>query len=476
MMRGFVYADETDFQEEAGDEVYGLEIDAAYCEEADTETFEACDAPSEASSAHRCDVNTTAPGNVFARVYGTFDNTDVQSILDTINAYRLEACKNGYPDPRTPGRSLTMDDYVPIKWSYNLEEMAMIRAVEATYTLDHKTLTSADWYSHIYGVNTYAECLAWGYGSIIGGMGGWYSEKTAWVNQSGGVTGHYESMIDPSYTAFAVAGFCNTQCAEFSRSSYAPDQTKIDVSVYDSQIVPVSTNYITAHSVTFTNGSNRAFTGDRLNVQVGLTISCGKRQYGYPTAYLYPDNYRSDNNSVISFDAGTAVINSAGTCNLTLESNGISYSSEFLSFDHGWNKIGGQWFFVKDDLSYATGWFQTGGKWYFFDANGTMMTGWQLISGKWYYLKSGGEMVTGWQKIGGKWYYFTSGGQMVTGWKKIGNTWYYFESGGAMKTGWLKSGGKWYYFESSGAMLANTSRTIGGKTYRFNSSGVCTNP
>ena len=45
-----------------------------------------------------------------------------------------------------------------------------------------------------------------------------------------------------------------------------------------------------------------------------------------------------------------------------------------------------------------------------------------------------------------------------------------------MKTGWLKDSGKWYYLDSSGAMLANTSRIIGGKTYYFNGSGVCTNP
>ena len=45
-----------------------------------------------------------------------------------------------------------------------------------------------------------------------------------------------------------------------------------------------------------------------------------------------------------------------------------------------------------------------------------------------------------------------------------------------MKTGWLKDGGKWYYFTSDGAMVAGKSMKIGGKTYNFNSSGVCTNP
>lgn len=475
---GFVFADETEPSEvPEGDEVYGLDIDTVYNEDADIEEFEACEASNYASGAHRADDPDPGEGNVFARVYGTFDNTDVQTILNKINEYRWEACVNGYPDPRNTSRSLTEADYVPIKWSYYLEEMAMIRAVESTYTINHTTLTTRNWSSHYYGVSTSAENLAWGYGSIIGGIGGWYSEKNDWINQnSSAVTGHYTSMINPSNTYVSIAGFCNTQCAEFSRSTINLNQNKIDVSAYDSQIIPVSTSYITGSSVCFTNGSNSAFVGDRLSVQVNLTISCGKRQYGYPTSTLNPDVYRSDNESVISFDSGTAVVNSAGTCNITLESNGIGYSSQFLSFEHGWNKIDGNWFFVKDDMSYVTGWYQTGGKWYYFDASGIMMTGWQLISGKWYYLKSGGQMVTGWQKIGSKWYYFASGGEMITGWKKIGSTWYYFESSGAMKTGWLKSGGKWYYFESSGAMLANTSRTIGGKTYRFNSNGVCTNP
>lgn len=46
---------------------------------------------------------------------------------------------------------------------------------------------------------------------------------------------------------------------------------------------------------------------------------------------------------------------------------------------------------------------------------------------------------------------------------------------GKIVTGWLKINNYWYYFESSGAMVTGT-RTIGGRSYSFNSSGVCTNP
>ena len=44
-----------------------------------------------------------------------------------------------------------------------------------------------------------------------------------------------------------------------------------------------------------------------------------------------------------------------------------------------------------------------------------------------------------------------------------------------MATGWLLQGGVWYYLDASGAMVTG-SRTIGGKTYNFSSSGACLNP
>ena len=122
------------------------------------------------------------------------------------------------------------------------------------------------------------------------------------------------------------------------------------------------------------------------------------------------------------------------------------------------------------------GWDNKNGHWYYYDQSGNMKTGWLKVSGKWYYLDSSGIMITGWRSISGIWYYFESSGAMVTGWKKISNIWYYFDNSGAMKNGWQKINNIWYYFESSGAMLANTSKTIKGKTYRFDASGKCLNP
>lgn len=103
----------------------------------------------------------------------------------------------------------------------------------------------------------------------------------------------------------------------------------------------------------------------------------------------------------------------------------------------------------------------------------------------WYWFDSSGYMTTGWQKVSGKWYWMDSGGAAVTGWKKIGSYWYAFDSSCAKTTGWFKDGSTWYYLRTAtntpasgpeGAMLAGGTWTIGGKAYRFDSSGACLNP
>ena len=142
----------------------------------------------------------------------------------------------------------------------------------------------------------------------------------------------------------------------------------------------------------------------------------------------------------------------------------------------GWQKLSNIWYFFNTSGAMVTGWQKLGNTWYFFNTSGIMVTGWQKLSNTWYFFNTSGAMVNGWQKLSNIWYFFNSSGAMVTGWQKIGNTWYFFNTSGAMVTGWQKISNKWYYFDSSGAMLANTSRKIGGKTYKFNASGACTNP
>ncbi|MBU5481629.1 CAP domain-containing protein [Blautia sp. MSJ-19] len=182
------------------------------------------------------DTEMASEGCVLVGVLGSYV-TDAQNALKLINQYRKEACDKGYPDPRDSGRKLTSADYVPIKWSSDLEYIARIRAAEASAVLGHTrpngescfSLTSPN------GIDSCAEVLAWNSfsDSMLTGIQQWYMEKDDWVNRNeDAVTGHYTSMIDPDNLYVGVgcflsdtAAYANSTAGEFSGYSDL-DETK----------------------------------------------------------------------------------------------------------------------------------------------------------------------------------------------------------------------------------------------------------
>ncbi|HBZ03887.1 MAG TPA: hypothetical protein DEO83_08780 [Lachnospiraceae bacterium] len=135
-----------------------------------------------------------------------------QDALDRINEIRKEACDKGYPDPRDPKKKLSSSDYVPIKWSFALEEYARVRACEASVYGEHtrpgtnEALVegSDDENGYVSGTS---ETLAWPGNSLKGGVNLWYTEKDEWVSGGTGVTGHYTSMINPHNEYVGLGGF-----------------------------------------------------------------------------------------------------------------------------------------------------------------------------------------------------------------------------------------------------------------------------
>ena len=58
------------------------------------------------------------------------------------------------------------------------------------------------------------------------------------------------------------------------------------------------------------------------------------------------------------------------------------------------------------------------------------------------------------------------------GWEKTAYGWTYYQSGTKV-LGWVEDGGDWYYIDpATELMIADTTRTINGIPYRFNSSGA----
>ena len=92
-------------------------------------------------------------------------------------------------------------------------------------------------------------------------------------------------------------------------------------------------------------------------------------------------------------------------------------------------------------------------------------------------LEENGQLLVGWQQVNNKWYYLYPNGTMATGWIEKDNKWFYLNKDGVMQTGWLQDKGEWYYLEEKsnghqGEMYCNGTYPIGGKSYKFNSSGV----
>ncbi|MDO5724544.1 MAG: Ig-like domain-containing protein, partial [Flaviflexus sp.] len=104
--------------------------------------------------------------------------------------------------------------YLDPKWSLDLEYVAMQRVAETAVhsKIAHKRLTDD-------AVNTAtrggmgalaAEILAWGPPTCTRAIDQWATEKADWVNQTpNAVTGHYTTLINPTYLSYGFAGVSN---------------------------------------------------------------------------------------------------------------------------------------------------------------------------------------------------------------------------------------------------------------------------
>ena len=142
----------------------------------------------------------------------------------------------------------------------------------------------------------------------------------------------------------------------------------------------------------------------------------------------------------------------------------------------GWVQDAGGWRYYNTDGTLATNkWLKDSVGWCYVGDNGYCVTNtWKKDSKGWCYLDANGRMATNkWIKDSQGWCYVGANGYCVTNtWKKDSKGWCYLDENGSMtKNEWIKDGGKWYYLDGNGYMVTGT-KVIGGKTYKFNSSGI----
>lgn len=300
-------------------------------------------------------------GCTFYGAYGTF-YSQAQEALDQINRYRKEACEEGdVPDPRDPSRMLTPSDYVPLKWSTDMERIARIRAAEAGYSFrfmdtGHMRLNGKGTFSVTSnGLAGNAEDLSYYYkigdedAQMSEGVLLWYLEKKAWLNRedisNGTEVGHYTSIINPSYSYIGLGCFYNedvpypvTLAGELLKKGNT-DQTMLEEKHNVIQKIEVQDEYL---KETELDVDDSLKTDETVNVSARAWIQNESGYFSQNKRRLYMlgvDEYVSSDPSVASItNDGDLTTYKKGVVTITARSNGKDILSKQVTIECGHRK------------------------------------------------------------------------------------------------------------------------------------------
>ena len=199
----------------------------------------------------------------------------------------------------------------------------------------------------------------------------------------------------------------------------------------------------------------------------------GGKWYFYENGTMVKNAWRKDSVGWVFLGKDGAMLTNAWCT----DSQGWCYvGANGYAVTNCWKRDSVGWIWLNANGSMTkNAWVQDGGKWYFLNAEGYMVSNaWKKDSKGWVYLGSSGAMMTNaWVRDSVGWCYVGADGYAVTNcWKRDSVGWCYLNGNGSMtKSQWLYDGGQWYYLDANGYMVTGT-RVIGGKTYKFNASGV----
>lgn len=292
-----------------------------------------------ALSVRQADVEVASSGNVLLGLDGTFSSAGKAAVLKRVNQIRKEACDQGVPNPDDGGASnLTSADYVPMKWSSDLERIAQTRAAEASVCQDHVRPNGGSCFDVYYpdaAIGSYGENLAWNYSGMLDGIEQWYEEKADWVAQdSGAMTGHYTSLISPSFQYIGLGTFTPAQggwactAGEFY-SDYGTDLDESEIGVTGAyrQVIEVPESVVAGMAV---SGKTKLVGSVTAGYSASITALL-ESVYGYQTeialAPLDAITWTSSAPAVATVDAGGKVTSKGcGTTKLTAAAAGKSGS------------------------------------------------------------------------------------------------------------------------------------------------------
>ena len=290
-------------------------------------------------------------GIVYIGAYGDYRG-DAQDALDYINAVRLEACKEGVPNPNNPSVPLTEADYVPLKWSTSLEKIARIRASEVTFVIGHVRHNGQDIWSVKYdGIGSNSENLAWNFSNtdcMVSGLEQFYDEKDNWLWAASGrefpndgkdhQTGHYTSMINPNYRYVGVAAFYssdglypNAVAQEFSSTSKSLSQDALPLYNGIYQKVKVQESTLGNYGIEVPEVLS---VGDEAQIIVKTDFTRGKDKFRVRSLEQF--TYSSSNVSVLTVSSdGRMTPVATGTATVTVKKGNTTIGTSTVTVNSG---------------------------------------------------------------------------------------------------------------------------------------------
>ena len=468
------------------------------------------------------DVTSASDGCVMLGLPGEYI-ADQQAVLDRINEIRREACEEGVTNPET-NMPLTPNDYVPLKWSNELEKIARIRAAESSMTGYHQRTNGSSWQSMDSEFTYVGECIAWNYSSsATSGIDQWYNEKKYWLEGNAEDSGHYTTLIRPAMRCVGSGTFYspyteypNTTLVEFGTND-GVDQSFADIMGECIQMLEVPEARL---------DGNPSIIGTLSGVKDDehILLLTTDAVYNGPVftantkSLLFEDgvNWSSSDSGIASVSAsGIVKAGKCGSASITAQAeNGTSAAAEFI-VDHVLQKIP-----AVDATCTETGLTEgekcsNCGKVTIeqkeVPAKGHNWSSWRTVKEATCTAKGsreknctvcGSKVTEETPAAGHKWnsYYtvdkaatYTSEGskskhcsvcgasdpdsvqsipKLKAGWKKNSTGWWYDRGDGTYPSSKFETiGGKVYYFNSYGYMVTGW-REIDGKWYYFSGSGA----
>lgn len=274
--------------------------------------------------------------DVNLQITGTYYTLPAEKILEQINGYRREACEEGLI---VDGKSLTMEDYHPLKWSRVLEESVRIRAMESSVIHDHQTLSGkGSWNGYVpddSGLAYLAENLAWtsnhSNAGLSHGIELFYEEKEEYLKElkgeEHGETGHYLAMIEPSLQYVGVAA-CDTGnkwlCVAMQLGAqWTPveiDESKNTESGAITKTIPVANCWIRSAQISGSPFVPKGGTGGyTVSGSIWVINNVYKADYSIPAGFDSGITWKSSDPSVVTVDKGIASGIKGGTATISAD-------------------------------------------------------------------------------------------------------------------------------------------------------------